>query len=88
MKVYKKVFLTISILFLSKGISFSQKGDWKMVEGKIVTEWASKVDPSNPLPEYPRPQMVRGNWKNLNGLWDYNIKPKDTIAPSSTMEKY
>lgn len=52
--------------------------DWKPVEGKIVTLWASQVNPEQPLPEYPRPHMVRENWQNLNGLWDYAIAPEAT----------
>jgi hypothetical protein len=35
----------------------------------IATKWAKDVDPLNPLPEYPRPQMVRSQWLNLNGVW-------------------
>ncbi|HZX75174.1 MAG TPA: beta-galactosidase, partial [Cyclobacteriaceae bacterium] len=42
---------------------------WKMIEGKIVTPWAANVDPTNPLSEYPRPQLMRNNWSNLNGMW-------------------
>lgn len=34
-----------------------------------------------PLPEYPRPQMTRPKWTNLNGYWDYAIQPKDQTAP-------
>lgn len=52
--------------------------DWKLVEGKISTEWAAKVNPSAVHAEYPRPQLVRTNWTNLNGLWEYaisNAKP-------------
>ncbi|HWD18962.1 MAG TPA: glycoside hydrolase family 2 TIM barrel-domain containing protein [Verrucomicrobiae bacterium] len=44
-------------------------------EGRLVTRWAADVTPTNALPEYPRPQMVRSNWLNLNGLWDYAITP-------------
>ena len=50
---------------------------------KIKTPWAEKVDPANVLPEYPRPQMVRSQWVNLNGLWDYAIKPVGAMEPKT-----
>lgn len=55
---------------------------WKPAGEKIKTQWADKVDPNNPLPEYPRPQLVRTEWLNLNGLWDYAILPKGNNMPS------
>jgi len=56
---------------------------WKPVPGHIMTQWADKVDPDNPLPEYPRPQLVRGNWVNLNGLWDYAVTGIDEPQPTA-----
>ena len=50
---------------------------WKPAGDRIMTEWASQVDPANVLPEYPRPQMERPDWQNLNGLWDYAVTAKD-----------
>ncbi len=38
-----------------------------------MTRWAADVNPTNPHPEYPRPQMVRPDWLNLNGIWNYAI---------------
>ncbi len=56
------------------------QAQWSPVKGKIMTEWASLVNPAQPLPAYPRPQLVRKNWQNLNGLWQYQRLPKTTAA--------
>lgn len=71
-----RFFLLLASMILLQ-FSIHAQSDWKIVEGKIKTPWADKVDPAKPLPEYPRPQMVRENWTNLNGLWQYAILPKD-----------
>ncbi len=55
----------------------SKKTSWKPIEGQIMTRWVSKIDPEKPLPKYPRPQLKRKEWLNLNGLWDYAIRPKE-----------
>ncbi|NNM07371.1 MAG: hypothetical protein HKO65_19915, partial [Gemmatimonadetes bacterium] len=52
----------------------------------LKTRWAAQVDPSEPLPEYPRPQMVRPDWVNLNGSWDLAILPRDDPEPTSYAE--
>ena len=39
----------------------------------LATRWAEEAMCDLPLPEYPRPQMVRENWINLNGMFDYAI---------------
>jgi beta-galactosidase/beta-glucuronidase len=40
----------------------------------LRTRWASQVNPDRVLPEYPRPQMVRRDWLNLNGYWEYAVR--------------
>ena len=45
------------------------------------TVWADKIDKSCPLPEYPRPQLVRENWMNLNGLYEYAVTGDVADAP-------
>jgi hypothetical protein len=37
----------------------------------LATRWTSQVGPTNALPEYPRPQMTRSKWQNLNGVWEF-----------------
>ena len=46
---------------------------WAPVGENIKTSWAEEINPANPHPEYPRPQMVRADWMNLNGLWNYSV---------------
>ena len=52
--------------------------DWKPAEGILLSKFSKDVDSTLPLPEYPRPQLTRENWANLNGLWDYAIVPAGT----------
>ncbi len=37
----------------------------------MLTRWGRTLDPDRPLPDYPRPQLVRERWVNLNGLWEH-----------------
>ncbi|WP_246614261.1 AbfB domain-containing protein [Paractinoplanes bogorensis] len=37
----------------------------------LTTPWTSQVSTTNPLPEYPRPQMTRPDWQSLNGEWEF-----------------
>ena len=67
----KRLLLTVVAL----AATLTSIAQWKPVEGRIMTKWAEQVSPENALPEYPRPQMVRADWQNLNGLWDYAIVP-------------
>ncbi len=60
----------------------AQQQQWHLLTNKITTPWAQQVNPKAPLPEYPRPQLVRGNWQNLNGIWSYAIIPKNQNEPS------
>ncbi|MEU6405242.1 PA14 domain-containing protein [Streptomyces sp. NPDC046985] len=38
---------------------------------ELRTKWADQVGPGNALPEYPRPQLTRPDWRNLNGRWQF-----------------
>lgn len=44
---------------------------WRPKPMALTTPWTTLVGPDNALPDYPRPQMARMNWQNLNGVWDY-----------------
>ena len=71
--------LSISIacaaILFSCGTPEEQTG-WAPAGDHIKTVWAEKVDPANVHQEYPRPQMVRDSYLNLNGLWEYAIAEK------------
>ncbi len=69
---------TILILFLSISCIQKKETAWKIAENPLLTKWSQNVDPSKPWMEYPRPDMVRNSWINLNGLWDYAITTKGT----------
>ncbi|HIW33933.1 MAG TPA: hypothetical protein IAA29_14220 [Candidatus Paenibacillus intestinavium] len=50
---------------------------WEIGSKGLKTKWSDQVTPDHVLPHYPRPQLERSIWYNLNGLWDYCITNKD-----------
>lgn len=75
----KKTLVFLIILTAYTGITTAQ--NWKIAGDKIRTSWAEHLDPAKCHQEYPRPQMVRDMWKNLNGLWDYAITADSETPP-------
>ncbi len=77
----------LALTFLLLAVATSCKKEpvttWAPVTGRIMTRWAAEVRQDLVLPEYPRPQMVRERWLNLNGLWDYAITAKDAARPEA-----
>ena len=48
---------------------------WQVQESPLLTRWARDVTPENVHAEYPRPQLVRDGWQNLNGVWEFAVQP-------------
>jgi Glycosyl hydrolases family 2, sugar binding domain/Glycosyl hydrolases family 2/Glycosyl hydrolases family 2, TIM barrel domain len=55
----------------------SQGVQWQAAETPLLTTWGENLDTGQVLPEYPRPQLQRDHWKNLNGLWSFNVVPRE-----------
>ena len=75
----KKVVFFICALLLT----ISMHAQWAPAGDSLKTDWAFKIDPQNVLPEYPRPLIERNLWENLNGLWEYAIRPLGAAEPTS-----
>jgi len=78
LKGTQKICLTILLMLT---VCCVCQGKWEAAKGPLMTRWAKDVSPTNVHGEYPRPQMVRKDWKSLNGLWEYAIVPKDARQP-------
>ncbi|MFD7921252.1 PA14 domain-containing protein [Streptomyces sp. NPDC059740] len=48
---------------------------------ELSTPWAKDVSADNAHPEYPRPQLTRDQWRNLNGEWEFSAAKADQQPP-------
>ncbi|MSR32031.1 MAG: beta-galactosidase [Gemmataceae bacterium] len=72
---------SLSLILLGLLNPFAQAVDWKPAPSPLMTRWGKAVTPANAWQEYPRPQLVRKDWLNLNGLWDYALVAKESARP-------
>ncbi|WP_182906893.1 AbfB domain-containing protein [Microbispora sp. H13382] len=54
---------------------------WQPKTPPLSTPWTAQVSPANALPDYPRPQLVRSDWLNLNGVWEFTGAPNLDSPP-------
>lgn len=71
--------LAICAVLMSQ-TAFAQ--NWAPAPVSLSSKWGKTVNPSNAWQQYPRPQMQRSAWMNLNGLWNYAITTKGQPAPT------
>ncbi|MBE8520812.1 glycoside hydrolase family 2 [Amycolatopsis sp. H6(2020)] len=54
---------------------------WQRLAPPLSTPWTNDVSPTNALPDYPRPQLTRSKWQNLNGVWEFSSAKPGEAAP-------
>lgn len=76
--------LFISFSLLTAGLVIAQSPAQNLPrKAPIMSRWEKQLTPENAWREYPRPQLVRKQWQNLNGMWDYAITAKTAPAPTN-----
>ncbi|MDB5157600.1 MAG: glycoside hydrolase family 2 [Mucilaginibacter sp.] len=60
---------------------------WELKTAPLMSKFAKDVNPDHILPEYPRPQLVRKEWLNLNGIWQYQPGSAGDALPSGKLTK-
>jgi len=76
-KLLQSLCLAGALSLLSHGAVLA----WSPKQAPLMTKWAKLVDPKKPWPEYPRPQMTRADWLNLNGIWEYQSGAEGDAVP-------
>ncbi len=85
MSVTATVILTMSLACADAPKKTARDGEKGAMEAypyktDLITRWGREVTPENAWTEYPRPQMEREQWQNLNGAWEYAITPDDAAT--------
>src|SRR5580698_2288733 len=68
-------------------LAFATGADWQPAKGPLATRWAKDVSADKVHPEYPRPQLTRSLWLNLNGLWQCQLADKAEPKPPQNYQQ-
>ncbi|MET7857624.1 AbfB domain-containing protein [Streptomyces sp. NPDC005318] len=73
----------VATALVAAGSTPADAASWSPKPAPMTTPWTAQVPVDNPLPEYPRPQLTRPDWANLNGLWDFAVTGRDAGQPAA-----
>lgn len=82
--IYRSLLLTGLLGVVWIGLQPIQAWGWQLQQAPIMTPWADLVNTNAPWPEYPRPQLVRGDWMNLNGIWEFQPGSGSDPVPTNS----
>ena len=68
----------VSLVVTSPALAFAPKTP------PLTTPWTGQVSTTNPLPEYPRPQLTRPDWQSLNGIWQFAAATDINTPPTGS----
>lgn len=78
--ILSSLLATAQLVTSSRHFKRNTTAPYQLQEGPLDTDWTKEVG-TDPWPEYPRPQLQRSEWQNLNGVWQYqqasNASDKD-----------
>lgn len=74
-------------LVAAGGPAEARPAAWQPKPSPMTTPWTNQVPVDNPLPEYPRPQLTRPDWLNLNGVWDFAVTGANAGQPAAFPEQ-
>ena len=74
--------MTTLLLFLILAVQTAVQAESPVPITRLRTKWSAQVAADRVLPEYPRPQLSRKNWINLNGPWEYAITKTGDPRPA------
>jgi hypothetical protein len=80
---------SLLIVCLTVLLQWNYCGNVSAQTAKLPTKWTTEaMTAADSFPEYPRPQLVRGEWKSLNGKWDYRggKEKADALNPKVPIE--
>src|SRR5437763_17151694 len=78
--------IPLAVLLLGAAAFVSAAEIAPPLTGRLPTPWSEDAAAGRGWTEYPRPQLVRERWSNLNGLWDYAITPLTTPVPLARLD--
>ncbi|CAM5655278.1 Beta-galactosidase OS=Streptomyces viridochromogenes OX=1938 GN=ADK34_39530 PE=3 SV=1 [Streptomyces viridochromogenes] len=84
----------LAVFALAAGTALAATGSaaaapqaWTPKPSPMTTPWTNQVPVNTPLPEYPRPQLTRPDWANLNGIWDFAVTSANAGQPATFPEQ-